>query len=36
MVCMPGPILFRVECIDPQTGEPLQRDKDGELVWTGV
>ncbi len=25
---------FLVECIDPETGEPLPEGKDGELVWT--
>jgi len=25
---------FLVECIDPETGEPLEEGKDGELVWT--
>src|SRR5512146_1579690 len=25
---------FLVECIDPETGEPVEEGKDGELVWT--
>jgi phenylacetate-CoA ligase len=25
---------FLVECIDPETGEPVEDGKDGELVWT--
>jgi phenylacetate-CoA ligase len=25
---------FLVECIDPETGEPLEEGEDGELVWT--
>ncbi len=25
---------FLVECIDPETGEPVAEDRDGELVWT--
>ena len=25
---------FLVECIDPETGEPVDEGKDGELVWT--
>ena len=25
---------FLVECIDPETGEPVEAGKDGELVWT--
>jgi phenylacetate-CoA ligase len=25
---------FLVECIDPESGEPVEEGKDGELVWT--